>query len=138
MPRRSPFASAAWLAVALWAGTIFYLSSLTGQEIARIAPFDFWDKLAHFLAYAAGGVLLAVALRRTVVWPWKKRIVFAIVALSLYGVSDEIHQLFTPLRSGGDFGDWFADTLGGGAGVTLCHFLHARSQRAHRPSPSGA
>ena len=138
MPRRSPLTTAAWLAVALWAGLIFYLSSLTGREVARILPFDFWDKLMHFSAFAAGGVLLAAAWRGSVAWEWKKLALFAIVALSLYGVSDEIHQLFTPFRSGGDFGDWLADTLGGAAGVRLCHFLHARTQHPRRPAPPGA
>ena len=136
MSKRLP--SAAWSAVALWAVVIFYLSSLTGREIARLSPFDLWDKLTHFLAFAVGGLLLATALRWSVAWPWKKLTIFAIVAISLYGVADEIHQLFTPFRSGGDFGDWLADSLGGGAGVILFRYLHARSQHARRPSPSGA
>lgn len=130
--------AAVWCAFVLWAAVIFYLSSLTGREIARLSPFDLWDKLTHFSAFAVGGFLLAAALRGSVAWPWKKLTIFAIVAISLYGVADEIHQLFTPFRSGGDFGDWLADTLGGGAGVILFRFLHARSQHARRPSPAGA
>ena len=108
----------AWLATALWAGTIFYLSSLTGREVARILPFDFWDKAMHFTAYAAGGVVLGAALRWSFPWSWKKITVVATFALSLYGVSDEIHQMFTPFRSS-DVSDWIADTLGGFAGVLL-------------------
>lgn len=132
------FSTAGWCAVTLWAATIFYLSSLTGREIARMVPFDFWDKLAHFLAFAAGGFLVAAALRWAVAWPWKKIAIFAIVGVSLYGITDEIHQLFTPFRSGGDFGDWLADTLGGVAGVMLFRFLHARFQKTRRPAPTGA
>lgn len=109
----------AWIAVALWAGVIFYLSSLTGREIERLAPFDFWDKAMHFSAYAAGGVLLGAALRWSCPqWSWKKVVVVGSIALSLYGVSDEIHQMFTPFRSA-DVSDWIADTLGGLCGVKL-------------------
>lgn len=115
---RPPIALA-WLAVALWAGAIFYLSSLTGREIERIAPFDFWDKAMHFSAYAVGGVLLGAALRWSFpAWSWKKIIVTGALSLSLYGVSDEIHQMFTPFRSA-DVSDWIADTLGGFCGVKL-------------------
>jgi VanZ family protein len=120
-PRPAPLA---WLAVALWAGTIFYLSSLTGREIERLAPFDFWDKAMHFSAYATGGVLLGAALRWSFpAWSWKKVTLVGAVALSLYGVSDEIHQMFTPFRSA-DVSDWIADTLGGFCGVKLFAFTH--------------
>jgi VanZ family protein len=133
-----PHPRLAWLATALWAGTIFYLSSLTGREIERIAPFDFWDKAMHFSAYAAGGVLLGAALRWSFpAWSWKKIALLGAAALSLYGVSDEIHQTFTPFRSA-DVSDWIADTLGGFAGLKLFQFLHARTQPAHSPAPPGA
>ena len=121
----TPLRHLAWLAVFAWAATIFYLSSLTGREIERIAPFDFWDKAMHFSAYAVGGVLLAAALRGSAPWPWKKVALVASLAISLYGVSDEIHQLFTPFRSA-DVADWIADTLGGAFGAQVFGWLHRR------------
>lgn len=132
-----PARTAAWIAVALWASTIFYLSSLTGKDIARLSPFDFWDKAAHFTAYAAGGVALGAALRWSFAWPWKKLIFVGALALSLYGVSDEIHQMFTPYRTA-DVSDWIADTLGGLAGLKLFQFFHARFQPARRAASRGA
>ncbi len=133
----NPTRNLAWLAVALWAGTIFFLSSLTGREVERILPFSFWDKAMHFSAYAAGGVVLAAALRWSFAWTWKKIIVLGTLALSLYGVSDEIHQMFTPFRSA-DVSDWIADTLGGFVGLKLFQFFHARLQPARQPAPPGA
>lgn len=120
---KSPRSTFAWLAVFLWAATIFYLSSLTGKEIERISPFDFWDKAMHFSAYAAGAVTLAAALRWSTDWPWRKIILIGTLAISFYGVTDEIHQIFTPFRSA-DVVDWFADTLGAFAGVQLFALVH--------------
>ena len=36
---------------------------------------------------------------------------------------DEFHQLFTPGRSGGDVGDWIADTFGAFCGVLLMGWI---------------
>ena len=36
---------------------------------------------------------------------------------SVIGRLDEYHQTFTPGRSGNDYGDWLADTLGAAAGA---------------------
>jgi VanZ family protein len=128
----------AWLAFAGWVATIFYFSSLTGPEIADF-NIHLWDKAEHFAAFATGGVLLALALRWTVTWPWKSVARFAILALVVYGALDEIHQLFTAKRSGADVFDWLADSFGATAGVLLLVLIYARfSTRAHPPASPGA
>ena len=127
----------AWLAFTAWAATIFYFSSLTGPEIAQFG-IQLWDKAEHFMAFSAGGVVLTLALRWSVAWPWKSLARFAIVALAIYGAFDEIHQLFTPNRSGADPFDWMADCFGSLAGVVLCTVIYARFSRAHQPAPAGA
>jgi VanZ family protein len=53
---------ASWLAVILWAATIYYLSSLSGSQIEKIG-IHVWDKAAHFLAFFSGAVVLTCALR---------------------------------------------------------------------------
>jgi VanZ family protein len=127
----------AWLAVAAWAGTIYFFSSMSGPEIEKLGV-EVWDKAAHFAAFACGGVLLALALRWSVSWPWKKLARFAIVALAIYGAFDEIHQLFTPHRSGADLFDWLADCLGALAGTLLFVVIYGRFIRAHHSAPAGA
>lgn len=102
-------------------GLIFYLSSLPGDEI-HLPDFRFSDKAVHFLAYAVLGGLLATRLilgRRLAAWGilpvtgngagGADRLGPAVGIL--FGVSDEIHQLFVPLREFG-LGDMAADALG--------------------------
>ena len=128
--------TAAWFAVAAWACTITYFSTLTGPEIEQLG-ITLWDKAEHFAAFTAGGVLLSMALRWTFDWPWKKLARFAILALVVFGAIDEIHQLSTPTRSGADPFDWLADAFGALTGVSLFVGLYARYMRAHRPAPAG-
>jgi hypothetical protein len=130
--------SAAWLAVLAWAGGIFWLSSRSGSEIAEMNIFDVWDKAAHFSAFLAGAIALAVALRWSTAWSWTRIAIFTGIVISLYGASDEYHQLFTPRRSGADIGDWVADTLGAAVGALVTTFIHARLERTHRPAPTRA
>ena len=127
----------AWLAFAVWAAAIFYFSSLSGPEIDQFG-IQLWDKAEHFLAFSAGGVLLTLALRWTVTWPWKSLARFGILTLVVYGAIDEIHQLYTPNRSGADPFDWLADCFGAIAGVALCTVIYARFSRPHQPAPAGA
>lgn len=131
------FRLAAWLAVALWAGTITYFSSLSGPEIQQLG-LTFWDKAQHFSAFAVGGAILALALRWSVTWPWKRLVRFAVVALMIFGALDEFHQVFTPRRSGADPLDWLADCFGALVGVALFVVIYARFFRTDRPAPAGA
>ena len=76
------------------------------------------DKVVHFSVY---GLLATLVLRA--ILQSKGEIVrhaawLSIVLVSLYGVSDEWHQSFTPGRSV-EFADWLADTLGGALAVSL-------------------
>lgn len=123
-----------WLAVAAWAGAVFCLSALSGDEVEKLNIFELWDKAAHFLAFAAGGLLMAHALRLSSAWPWRRIVLAAALAVSLYGGADEWHQLYTPKRSGADLGDWIADTLGALSGALALSFFHARYPRNDRPA----
>jgi VanZ family protein len=122
----------AWTGVAIWTVTIFILSSLTPPQLEEIQPFQMWDKAAHFAAFCAGAVNLALALRWSRSWPWKKIALFTFAAIALYGAFDEIHQLFTPNRSGADLFDWIADALGAATGICLTILCHDRLRRPHR------
>jgi VanZ family protein len=108
-----------WLPAAAWAATIYWLSSrptVPAPEIPNV------DKLAHFGAYAVLGALLAFAAARAGV-----PVAVAVLIGVLYGVSDEIHQMYVPGRSP-DVLDWAADAAGV---ITACYlYTRWRSRRA--------
>jgi VanZ family protein len=124
--------------VGLWAATITVLSSMTPPQLEELAPFQFWDKAEHFLAFVAGAVNLTLALSWSTAWSWKRIIIFTAIALAVFGAADEIHQLYTPNRSGADPYDWTADTLGAVTGTLLTSLIYARHCRTRRPAPAGA
>lgn len=123
-----------WLPALIGMAVLFYSSSLPGEEI-HLPPFPFSDKAVHFAAYGVLGALIA----------WRKglrtRFAGAPAALRIgpaetetrgnrdgnrdwigaavgmaYGVGDEIHQIFVPLRMFA-FSDMAADCLGVAAGM---------------------
>jgi VanZ family protein len=117
--------AARWGPPLLWAAAVFAFSSR--PTLPQLPSVLGWDKLQHSAAYAVGGVLIARALGRG-----GRAALLAAVLGSLYGASDEVHQLFVRNRSS-DPVDWMADTLGVLAGVGLWHlWLHHSERRAHR------
>jgi VanZ family protein len=124
----------AWLPAAACMGLQFYLSSLPGDRI-HLPEFRFSDKVAHFIAYAGLGAMLSArhALRARL---RGRRIdagasasigrdPLALVVGILFGVSDEIHQLFVPLREF-SFADMSADALGILVGVWVVRKIRER------------
>lgn len=96
----------------LWMAVIFILSSIPGPNLP-ILPFPGFDKLAHAGEYAVLGLSLALA--------FEKRWVIAFIIGSAYGLLDEIHQLFVPLREF-DLLDLSSDIVGVVIGI-LCLLL---------------
>jgi VanZ family protein len=70
------------------------------------------DKIGHFCVF---GMLATLVVRNGFVprFGW-----LAILIVSVFGMTDEWHQSFTPGRSV-EFDDWLADTLGATLAVTL-------------------
>lgn len=116
-----------WLPVFLYAGTIVMLSSMSAPQ----AYFPSWageinDKVLHMLEYA----ILAILCYRAFLHAAGKQlsgfaVVLAIVATVLFGVSDEIHQSFVPLREA-DPWDLVADAAGSFMGVLLWRRISPR------------
>lgn len=73
-----------------------------------------FDKIAHFSIFGLLGTLIARC-------PGVRRFRYAIAIVSLFGISDEFRQSFTPGRSV-EFADWMADTIGAAIAVTLYAF----------------
>ncbi len=74
----------------LWMGLIFFLSSLSGEELATLPSIS--DILSHGMLYLVlGGLLYFSRQRRREPW--------AVFIAALYGLSDEFHQAFVPGRT---------------------------------------
>ncbi len=103
-----------WVWVAALAGSLVFASGNNPPEIP--GSLVGLDKIAHFSLF---GLLATAVLRTDRVWrrvAWRGWI--AIGAVSLFGITDEWHQSFTPGRSV-EFADWIADTTGALLAVTL-------------------
>jgi VanZ family protein len=110
--------SSTW--VTLWGPVIAYMAMLFGFSSLSTLPsppadFSFYD--VHVAAYAGLGAVTARATGkglRDVSW---RAVLAAVVISSLYGVSDEYHQLFVPGRSF-DVLDMVADIIGSIVGAS--------------------
>jgi VanZ family protein len=112
----------------LLAGFIFWNSA---RSRIYIPKFDFvpMDKVGHFGIYFILGYLLTRMLCAGDVNKLTKSVfIGAIILGSLYGMSDEIHQMFVPGRNA-DIADWIADTLGVISAQVAVIFLSKRFRK---------
>ena len=108
-----------WGPVCGYAGLIFYLSAQSHPE-DNLPSFLFKevsDKVLHAVEYG----ILAVLCYRAFRWAAgsaiaRQAVVLAILAASVYGITDEVHQAFVPLRES-SWQDWLADTIGAAIGA---------------------
>lgn len=107
------FRALSWLFLVVYMGLIFWLSSLTLLPVEMNFPYE--DKLIHACAYAVMGFLAANAFSEG---PHKRRFWLAFMLASLYGISDEVHQMFVPGREASGW-DWLADAVGAWIGAYL-------------------
>jgi len=108
------------LPLILYCGLIFYSSSAP-SPLPQSESIPHLDKLVHALAYTPVGILFFRVFR----FFWfedriRLAIVLSILAASLYGATDEIHQYFIPSRIC-DMTDWLSDSVGGAIG-TLTYY----------------
>jgi len=98
-----------WAPVFLYAGIIFYFSSLPQTSLP---PIGSYDKIIHTFEFLVLGFLLSRGFNSDIKIGFLKVFVLASVFNLFYGISDEVHQLFTPGREF-SFGDILADGIGG-------------------------
>ena len=116
-----------WVPVALYAGVIFFLSAQSHPE-EQLPSFlleDVSDKVLHGVEYG----ILALLCYRAFRWAAgsavaQQAVVLAIVAASVYGVTDEVHQFFVPFRES-SWQDWLADTIGAAIGAISWRFIRS-------------
>ena len=114
-----------WAPVALYAGTIFYLSDQPHPQ-DKLPSFLFEgvsDKVLHAVEYC----ILALLCYRAFRWAGgpvvaRQAVLLAIVTASAYGITDEMHQAFIPFRESG-WQDWLADTIGATIGALGWWFI---------------
>ena len=129
---------AAWCAVVAWAVVIFAMSAHTSSDLstgsdvvaivrrwldglqeAVLGPgMDAVSPIAHFCEYAVLGALVTLALRASGMRRVALMASVAIVACSLYGITDELHQILVPGRES-DPMDWLVDTCGAALGTAV-------------------
>jgi VanZ family protein len=118
----------AWALTGLWALVIFALSSIPGRALPPVQLFAGIDKVVHLAIYAGLGALAFVAARKTWTFSGPSTVMLATALALVYGVTDEVHQLFVPARSADPL-DVAADGLG-----ALLGTLAAALGSARRPA----
>ncbi len=100
-----------WFPVIAYSAIIFGISAIPGDGIEP--GFPGLDKIFHVAEYMPYGFLVCRALKEYFNVDKEGAILFWTTLFVLcYGVSDEIHQYFVPLREA-DVWDVVADTFGG-------------------------
>lgn len=110
-----------WMPAVAIMTIIFVLSSVNGQTIEKAGlGYDSYHISGHFFLF----IILCFAFYKAV-----KNVFLAVLFTVLYGVFDEIHQIFVPFRSS-SFKDVFTDSIGallsGGFLWKLQHLLPAK------------
>ncbi|MCD4719102.1 MAG: VanZ family protein [Desulfobacula sp.] len=106
---------------------IFWQSSFPGIISEPLFPYD--DKVLHFGVYALLSILTARNLKaEKPFWSLAKIKIIATLFACLYGLSDEIHQAFVPLRYASAC-DFLADCAGSLAGCLFyLNFLSRKNE----------
>ena len=99
-----------WFPVIGYSGIIFYVSGL--PSLGMPLPIPFIDKLVHLVEYSILGFLFSRALKGTTLLTNKNILVSCTIFCILFGLSDELHQMFVPGRDA-TLGDALADSIGG-------------------------
>jgi VanZ family protein len=119
----------------LWAPVIVYMALIFAiSSISRPAdlPSAIGDKGGHALLYFGLGSLFVRALAGGWWQAFGTRTGFAAVAYStIYGVTDEIHQVFVPSRTA-ELADLLADAAGASAAVIVMYAAHVVRSRFRR------
>jgi VanZ family protein len=128
-PSPPPAASrlALWGPVVLYCALIFALSSVSSVPAL---PGGMSDKVAHALLYSGLGFLVARGVSGGVAYsPSMRHAAVVIGFAAAYGLSDEVHQLFVPMRQF-DLKDLSADVVGAALG-TAAWWLWGILRRTH-------
>ena len=102
---------------------IFILTSLPGNSLPKMI-FGFSDKVKHFGAYLVLSFLLnfAIHFQKKYKISTKYSASFTFIIIFVYGLLDEIHQIFIPGRYF-EWLDFLSDLLGGMIGILISQWI---------------
>ncbi len=105
-----------------WLVLIFIMSSIPGDKLPD-ETFNLNDKLIHFFVFLILYVTASYSFYNQSKFSLMKKHFYAagFILAVLYGISDELHQYFVPLRSC-EFYDLLADAAGAAAGMLVVYF----------------
>ena len=115
-----------WIPAIIMCVFIFWLSSVSGQDIKKAG---LGNEGIHIDGHLGMYFLLGISLYYAT-----GNVFYAFVFALFYGITDEIHQLFTPLRSASLF-DVFVDGLGAIIGICVWKYypsLFTKLKSLHR------
>jgi VanZ family protein len=125
-----------WKFAAAWALLIFLLSSIPGAAFPASKLFSY-DKLLHAGVYSVLGAFCFMAIPRRFSRKSSVLVALSCALATLYGFTDEFHQLFVPGRSA-DLRDVLADCVGGLAGALIASILPLGKAMRGEPKADGA
>lgn len=105
-----------WVPAILYMAVIYYLSCSAAPEPAKAMPIYRYIKTIHIIEYGLLSVLMFFALAKSADRPSGWKFVYAAALTYIYGLTDELHQVFVPSRSG-QLTDTIANLIG------ICLFL---------------
>ncbi|MCX6562824.1 MAG: VanZ family protein [Candidatus Aminicenantes bacterium] len=114
-------------------GFIFYLSSQSSFPIE--APFNEFDKLAHFGLFSLLGCLLSFGVFKSTRLPPRKKALLVLMTGVTLGLLDEVHQIFVPFREP-DVLDAAADVVGIALGL-FAYWVLWRAQAKNARAKAG-
>ena len=106
--------TANWLPVLMTMAVTFFTSSIPGSRAPALFPFQ--DATYHFYIFFLLALLFACALKNTFELKAPNIIFITFIFGLSWGLSDELHQFFVPLRSTSGL-DVFIDSLATFAGA---------------------
>lgn len=115
----------------LYAGLIYFLSSRPWNDLP-VELFYGADKVIHYFMYFGLGFMLIWAFRATRLKYNTHLLFIAAIITVLYGISDELHQIFVPGRTA-SIADIVADTLGGLTGAYIAIVVARYYRHEHIP-----
>ncbi|MBI5568034.1 MAG: VanZ family protein [Chloroflexi bacterium] len=124
-----------WLPVLLWMGVIFIGSSIGSMpQVGGDTTDAIVHRTAHLIEFALLGWLVLRALSDGRL-PDRRTFIIALIVVTVYGASDELHQRFTPGRSS-ELSAVVFDAVGGLIGLWAWRWK-ARKSASQRIASAG-